>query len=140
MATCFPRSVRCVRTRMNVASAYSNQSASATAPATRARFFVSLEAMRGVAALSVVIFHAVWTNPVTPLRFFQNGQLMVDFFFVLSGFVICHSYRSHLDTVAEGVRFIWLRVGRLYPLHLAFLPVFAGFEVVKYLAQIRYGI
>jgi len=105
-----------------------------------ADFFVPLESLRGVAALIVVVYHAVWLNPVTNSRFFMNGALMVDFFFVLSGFVIFHSYGDRLSSFRDFGRFLWLRLGRLYPLHFAFLLVFAAIEAVKYFAQVRFGI
>jgi peptidoglycan/LPS O-acetylase OafA/YrhL len=105
-----------------------------------ANFFVPLESLRGVAALIVVVYHAVWLNPVTSSRFFMNGALMVDFFFVLSGFVIFHSYGDRLSSFRDFGRFLWLRLGRLYPLHFAFLLVFAAIEAVKYFAQVRFGI
>ncbi len=105
-----------------------------------ADFFVPLESLRGVAALIVVVYHAVWLNPVTNSRFFLNGALMVDFFFVLSGFVIFHSYGSRLSSLRDFGRFLWLRLGRLYPLHFAFLLVFLAIEVAKYFAQVRFGI
>jgi peptidoglycan/LPS O-acetylase OafA/YrhL len=108
--------------------------------ARQAGFFVTLESLRGVAALIVVVYHAVWLNPVTNSQFFTNGALMVDFFFVLSGFVICHSYGDRLTNARDFGRFLWLRLGRLYPLHFAFLMVFVLIETVKYVAQVRYGI
>jgi peptidoglycan/LPS O-acetylase OafA/YrhL len=98
-----------------------------------AAFFVPLESLRGLAALIVVIYHANWINPLTPLHFFKNGALLVDFFFVLSGFVIFHSYGRTLGTSAQATRFLWLRLGRLYPLHLTMLLVFLGFELTKLL-------
>ena len=91
-------------------------------------FFVTLESLRGIAALIVVVYHAVWLNPVTQSRFFSNGALMVDFFFVLSGFVICHSYGDRLLNLRDFGRFLWLRLGRLYPLHFALLMVFVLIE------------
>ena len=50
--------------------------------ASSAGFFVPLESLRGVAALIVVMYHALWLNPITSLTFFRNGALMVDFCFV----------------------------------------------------------
>jgi peptidoglycan/LPS O-acetylase OafA/YrhL len=108
--------------------------------ARQAGFFVTLESLRGVAALIVVVYHAVWLNPVTNSRFFTNGALMVDFFFVLSGFVICHSYGDRLADFRDFGRFLWLRLGRLYPLHFAFLMVFVLIEALKYVAQVHFGI
>jgi len=49
----------------------------------------------------------------------QHAYLFVDFFFVLSGFVIASRYQ---DAIASGrtrvADFLTLRLGRLYPLHL----------------------
>src|SRR5579863_5191282 len=109
-------------------------------PAPKVEFFVPLESLRGMAALIVVVYHAVWLNPLTQSTFFSNGALMVDFFFVLSGFVICHSYGDRLSDLRDFGRFLWLRLGRLYPLHIAFLMVFVFIEGVKYFAQLHYGI
>jgi len=103
-------------------------------------FFNSLEALRGIAALVVVFYHAMWTNPLTQLQFVQNGPLMVDFFFVLSGFVICHSYGHRIGSRSELAKFIWLRFGRLYPLHFAFLMVFLAFEVAKWVVERQLGL
>lgn len=52
-----------------------------------------IEAMRGLAAVLVVLFHAqvvVGQNPVDGImgRILSNGALGVDIFFVLSGFII----------------------------------------------------
>jgi peptidoglycan/LPS O-acetylase OafA/YrhL len=102
---------------------------------TTTRFFTPLEALRGIAALCVVVYHASWTNAITQCQFFQNSALMVDFFFVLSGFVICHSYAHRLATGTDARRFLWLRLGRLYPLHLAFLLVFAALKLSGFLLQ-----
>lgn len=56
---------------------------------------------------------------------------MVDLFFVISGFVIGLSYMDRLATRQDAARFVWLRFGRLYPLHLAMLLVFAVFEITR---------
>jgi len=103
-------------------------------------FFASLESLRGVAAFIVVLYHAVWMNWVTSLHLVQNGALMVDFFFVLSGFVIFHSYGNKLRNGTDIRRFLWLRLGRLYPLHFTFLMVFLGIEVAKLVAERQFGI
>jgi peptidoglycan/LPS O-acetylase OafA/YrhL len=105
----------------------------AVAIARRPEYFFALESLRGLAAVIVVCFHASWTNPVTASAFVQNGALMVDFFFLLSGFVIYHSYGDRLTSGSDVARFTWLRFWRLYPLHLAFLFVFLAFEVAKWI-------
>lgn len=97
------------------------------------QFFGSLESLRGIAALIVVLRHIRWMNPASDLTFIRNGDLMVDFFFVLSGFVICHSYSQQIENIKDLSRFMWLRLGRLYPLHFVLLLVFCGFEILKYI-------
>lgn len=106
----------------------------------RPQYFGALESMRGMAALTVALYHTGWTNPVSDLAFVRNGYLMVDFFFVLSGFVICHSYGGKIDSFRSFSRFIWLRLGRLYPLHVALLFVFLAFEFSKKYAADHYGL
>jgi peptidoglycan/LPS O-acetylase OafA/YrhL len=101
-------------------------------PPTSARFFSSLEALRGIAALTVALYHVSWQNHLTHGGFIRNGYLMVDFFFVLSGFVMMHSYGNRLGTLSEFERFVRLRLGRLYPLHLATLLAFLVIEIVKW--------
>jgi len=111
-----------------------------TGSPTSREFFSALESLRGIAALGVVIFHVAWTFPLYDMTLIRNGYLMVDFFFVLSGFVICHSYGTRLATGRDVAEFIWIRLGRLYPLHLILLFVFLGIEIAKYLAERNYGL
>jgi len=112
----------------------------ADSPTGSRRFFGELESLRGIAALTVAFFHISWMNPFYELGFIRNGYLMVDLFFVLSGFVICHSYGQNISNGRALVRFMWLRLGRLYPLHFALLLVFVGFEVLKYGGEATFGL
>jgi peptidoglycan/LPS O-acetylase OafA/YrhL len=101
----------------------------------------SLESIRGLAALLVVLHHVPdWNPAMHDIRFLRNGYLLVDLFFVLSGFVIYKAYVDKLHTLPQLIRFQFLRLGRLYPVHLLFLLVFVGIEASKYLAQTRYGL
>ncbi len=85
------------------------------------RVFHPLDAARGVAALVVVVFHL----PVTTRGpGFGSGDLAVDFFFALSGFVLAHAYRAKLLSGAMSVReFLAVRLVRLYPLYIFSLGV-----------------
>ena len=47
-----------------------------------------LESIRGLAALLVVFYHIPKWNPLLEIGIINNGYLMVELFFVLSGFVI----------------------------------------------------
>ena len=110
-----------------------------TAPQSR-EFFRALESLRGIAALGIVIFHIAWTFPLYDLNLIRNSYLMVDLFFVLSGFVICHSYGDRIETGRDVARFIWVRLGRLYPLHLILLFVFLAIEIAKHIAEVKFGL
>lgn len=112
------------------------------APPQSREFFTALESLRGLAALGVVLLHVAfaWTFPLHDLGLIRNSYLLVDLFFVLSGFVICHSYGNRIETGRDAARFVWTRLGRLYPLHLTFLLVFLGFEIAKYFGETYYGL
>ena len=83
----------------------------------------SLTAVRFFAAMWVVLYH-FWPNLTAgPLpALVAKGYLGVELFFTLSGFILCHVY---LDSVAVGRfgygGFLWARLARIYPLHLATL-------------------
>jgi len=88
-----------------------------TSPATATEHkprFVTLDALRGVAAISVLLFHGRGT---LPFHAFGQAYLAVDFFFMLSGFVIGYAYEHNLLSGAVSkARFLTLRAIRLYPL------------------------
>jgi peptidoglycan/LPS O-acetylase OafA/YrhL len=86
-------------------------------------FRPALNALRGFAALYVVVYHLRhhsifdWFGNYPLIRF---GYMGVDFFFILSGLIISHVY---LASAKDGNllfwrKFIWLRLARLYPVHL----------------------
>lgn len=98
-----------------------------------------LESVRGIAAISVAIFH-FRTGSILEIDFIRNSWLMVDFFFVLSGFVIALNYQNKLHTFKDLINFQKKRFLRLYPLHLLTLFVFVGIEILKYLVEIKLSI
>lgn len=75
----------------------------------------TLDGLRGIAAAAVVIYHETHIIHVAPAR----GYLAVDFFFLLSGYVISNAYETRLLTGAMGLKaFLTARLIRLYPLIL----------------------
>jgi peptidoglycan/LPS O-acetylase OafA/YrhL len=97
---------------------------------TRMHFRV-LDSWRGIAALLVAIFHLNVYSAIYPLDFIRNAYLFVDFFFVLSGFVITHSYAGRLETLEDLGSFAVRRLGRLWPLHVVVLLAFVAVESAK---------
>ncbi len=65
---------------------------------------------------------------------------MVDFFFVLSGFVIALNYQHKIRTFGNLVNFQSRRFLRLYPLHFLMLMVFLGIALIKYVGETRFGL
>ena len=97
-----------------------------------------LDSIRGLAALLVVVYHLPsWHGDLHDLRAIRNLYLMVNLFFVLSGFVIALNYEDRLISIKELARFQLLLLGRLYPVHLLFLVLFALLAVGKWLAATR---
>ncbi len=80
-----------------------------------------LESIRGLAALLIVFHHIPKWNPILDTKIINNGYLMVELFFVLSGFVIFSAYANKIGDKRDLLRFQFLRFGRLYPVHLLFL-------------------
>lgn len=92
-----------------------------------------LDGLRGVAAFLVIWFHfgeAFATSPVDQMM--NHGYLAVDFFFVLSGFVLGYAYdgRWKAGRLTAG-NFLLRRVIRLHP--MVILSVMLG--AITYLIQ-----
>src|SRR5258706_8140579 len=86
--------------------------------------FTFVDALRGIAALNVVLFHAVGGHHIPALfaampawlqAILEHGDVGVAVFFVLSGFVIAHSLRPEGLTAADVGRFMLRRSIRLDP-------------------------
>lgn len=103
----------------------------AAPPSKAALRFDVLDALRGICALLVAMYHFSSNGYLAAIPVVQNGWLFVDYFFVLSGFVIAHSYGERLAQGKVSVlRFMGLRMGRIYPLHIAVLLAFIALELV----------
>ena len=91
-----------------------------------------LDSWRGISALLVALMHFPVASPLAQNPVIRSGFLFVDFFFVLSGFVIAAGYSHRLSTRADIRRFVLVRFGRLYPLHLFMLCGFVAFELLRF--------
>lgn len=83
--------------------------------------FVVLDSFRGLCAVSVVLFHLHIWQSAAEWPFFRSAGVLVEFFFVLSGFVLAHRYHQRpIDSAGFG-DFMISRSCRILPLHLATL-------------------
>lgn len=79
--------------------------------------YVLLDGLRGVAALMVVLFHLFEPRSLgnPQLQIINHGYLAVDFFFLLSGFVIAYAYDDRWGRMSVG-GFVMRRLVRLQPM------------------------
>jgi peptidoglycan/LPS O-acetylase OafA/YrhL len=109
--------------------------------APRSAEFRSLTGLRIVAAAWVVLFHFHFTgldgvgaavDVLGPLV--TAGALGVDLFFVLSGFVIAHTYLDRLGPALRlrpTARFVWARACRIWPAYALVFHLFAIWVVAR---------
>src|ERR1700723_4511178 len=98
------------------ATATTTRTSTTAAPPAKSHYFL-LDGLRGVASLMVVIFHTF--EPFShgnPLKQIMNhGYLAVDFFFLLSGFVIAYAYDDRWSRMTQW-EFYKRRLIRLQPM------------------------
>lgn len=80
--------------------------------------YVILDGLRGVASLMVVVFHLfeAWAGGDPARQIINHGYLAVDFFFLLSGFVIAYAYDERWAAGMSPWDFYKRRLVRLQPM------------------------
>jgi|GEM_PF-338518 len=102
--------------------------------------------LRGWAALMVVFVHfrSFFHSSIDPDEFtffLYKGYLWVDFFFILSGFVMAYVYdieHPKRHSIRDTMHYLIARIARIYPLHLISLVVTLLFFVM--VAFINWGL
>lgn len=77
----------------------------------------SVQYMRAIAALIVVVSHSAWKGEQyssDPLSFFNVGGAGVDLFFIISGFIMCHTVENKQIKILS---FIKARIRRIIPIY-----------------------
>lgn len=89
-----------------------------------------LDGLRGLFCLMVILTHFPFRDSVLVSNFIvRQGYLFVDFFFVLSGFVIAFNYYDSIISSATFKDYLRKRFLRLYPLLLYTVFIYLAFEV-----------
>lgn len=99
-----------------------------------------LTSIRGIAAFLVVLYHikhwlVTYDVPQFLSIFFEKGYLAVDFFFLLSGFIISFNYMEHFSEDGSWQAkktFIIKRIARIYPLHAFILLLYLTIPLALY--------
>jgi peptidoglycan/LPS O-acetylase OafA/YrhL len=78
--------------------------------------FEILDGLRGIAAIMVLIYHIFEAYSVNRFELIiGHGYMAVDFFFVLSGFIVGYAYDSRWQKMSFGA-FLKRRIIRLHPM------------------------
>jgi peptidoglycan/LPS O-acetylase OafA/YrhL len=91
---------------------------------------VAMTSMRGVAAALVVAYHLKDGGRESWVR---GGYLWVDFFFILSGFIMAYVYGHAFERevcISKYRTFLGKRIARIYPLHLFTLCACVAFGIL----------
>jgi peptidoglycan/LPS O-acetylase OafA/YrhL len=98
----------------------------------------NLTPLRGVAALLVAVFHfeGLIGRFISPEQssFFTKSYLMVDLFFMMSGFIITHVYHAGFANGIQATsfrKFMVARFARVYPLHFFMLALLVAFFYIS---------
>ena len=98
-------------------------------------YFAALDGFRGLLALFVAVYHTIWFSNINSLAFFNNGAVIIDLFFALSGFLMFRIYDGKLHNGTQAKDFMKRRFARLYPLHFFMLMIFVAFAVLRLVAH-----
>lgn len=97
----------------------------------------NIQALRGAAVLSVVLFHLITiekkyggTKVFLP-EFFNFGMFGVDLFFVISGFVMIAVTRGKCKNAKQAIRFLYHRASRIYPTYWVYSILVLGVFLAK---------
>jgi peptidoglycan/LPS O-acetylase OafA/YrhL len=90
----------------------------------------TLQGGRGLAALAVVAFHLSFTMGLTKYGgqatfwwLTWRGDLGVDFFFVLSGFIILHAHIGDIGQPSAWTTYAFKRLVRVYPIYWLYTAI-----------------
>jgi peptidoglycan/LPS O-acetylase OafA/YrhL len=102
--------------------------------ATRAHF-AGLDGLRGLAAFAVVLYHVLLPLHIEAVA--REAYLAVDFFFMLSGFVVANAYDRKLEDNLTFMGFVRIRIARLYPLLFLGMAMGAVVSAMKLLTILK---
>lgn len=103
---------------------------SSQSPPTR-NYYAALDGFRGSLSLVVAAYHTIWLSNVNNSPFLNNGPVIIDMFFALSGFLMFMLYGDKLVDFKSALTFMKRRFARLYPLHLFTLILVLLYTVLR---------
>ncbi|KPH06955.1 acyltransferase (plasmid) [Rhizobium acidisoli] len=108
----------------------------------RPDYIPSLDGLRGIAALLVVLAHVGLIFPSASEHLTAMGTEAVGLFFALSGFLMAHLYGSRPVTKENVLDFLVSRFARIYPVYLAavlLVAILSGMQNLDFVQPITGG-
>ena len=93
--------------------------------------FKAANGWRGPGSFAIALAHLAIATDAFDVRHLEPVALLVDLFFVLSGFVIAQAYSTKLRRASAVPEYIVRRFGRIWPLQAATLAVLVAYELAK---------
>jgi peptidoglycan/LPS O-acetylase OafA/YrhL len=94
-----------------------------------------LTGLRFIAAFWLLLYffwERMGFDPREQFGLIEKGGMGVDLFFILSGFILAHVYGPQVEAKTFHWRtFLWARLARVYPLHLACLLAMIGLWAIS---------
>ena len=101
--------------------------------------FKAANGWRGPGSFAIAIAHLAIATDSFDIRHLEPVALMVDLFFVLSGFVIAQAYSTKLGQASAIPEYIIRRFGRIWPLQAATLALLVAYELLKLILETVFG-
>jgi len=98
-------------------------------------YFGALDGFRGLLAVMIAVYHTMWLSHVNGTDLFTNGPVLVDMFFVFSGFLMFTLYDGKISDGEKARSFMKRRIARIYPLHFFMLMVALLYAFARILAH-----
>ncbi len=94
------------------------------------KFSKGINGIRGILAIIIALFHFELTFPLIKRGMFRTGYLGVEFFFILSGFLLTKGfYEKNKCDVIENIK---SKLKKMYPAYIAALLLLISVFVVKW--------
>ncbi|MBT0727901.1 acyltransferase [Rosenbergiella australiborealis] len=84
--------------------------------------------LRGFAVIAVVLYHYSWFVHPLESTILRKGYIGVDIFFIISGFLACHTTRKIKGSLSSLLKYILSRLIRIYP---AYFIITIGYVITQ---------
>jgi len=95
-------------------------------------YFHALDGIRGLLAIVIALYHTPWASNIAGFQLLKNGPIVVDIFFVLSGFIMFQLYSQSINNISDGMFYMKKRFARIYPLHFVTLIMMLIYSCLLY--------